>query len=74
MSKSAIDYRDRLDLRSTGNERIRFMVRSGGFVMCRRPRQKPFVLSETEWAKLPVWEEAAQILTEYRDAAMRPRA
>lgn len=57
MSKFAIDLRDRKDLQSTGNERIRFMVRSGGFVMCRRPRQKPFVLTEKEWAKLPIWEQ-----------------
>lgn len=56
MSKFAIDHRDRADLQSTGNERIRFMVRSGGFVMCRRPRQKPFVLTEKEWAKLPIFE------------------
>ena len=57
MSRFAIDMRDRKDLQSTGNERIRFMVRSGGFVMCRRPRQKPFVLTEKEWAKLPIWEQ-----------------
>ena len=57
MSKFAIDLRDRKDLQSSGNERIRFMVRSGGFVMCRRPRQKPFVLTEKEWGKLPLWEQ-----------------
>ncbi|KIQ21562.1 hypothetical protein [Xanthomonas campestris] len=33
--------------------RINFMVRSGGYVMCRRPRAAPFVLAEKEWRKLP---------------------
>lgn len=39
---------DRYD--STG--KIRFMTRSGGYVMCRRPRAIPFVLSEKQWMKL----------------------
>ena len=35
-------------------DRIRLMGRSGGYVMVRRPRCFPFVLSEKEWAKLPL--------------------
>ena len=32
---------------------IRFMCESGGYVMVRRPRCMPFVLTLKEWAKLP---------------------
>lgn len=32
---------------------IRFMCESGGYVMVRRPRYIPFVLTLKEWAKLP---------------------
>jgi hypothetical protein len=32
---------------------IRYMTRSSGYVMCRRPRCTPLVLSEKEWARLP---------------------
>lgn len=28
------------------------MTRSGGYVMCRRPRCIPFILTEKEWGKL----------------------
>jgi hypothetical protein len=52
MSKPYIDPRARQD--DIGP--IRFMVRSGGYVMCRRPRCIPFVLSEKEWSKLPIAE------------------
>ncbi|MDH2239083.1 hypothetical protein N5K27_22500 [Pigmentiphaga sp. GD03639] len=37
--------------------KITFMVRSGGYVMCRRPRCMPFILSEKEWRRLPKTEE-----------------
>ena len=43
--------------RSDGGK-VRFMARSGGYVMCRRPRCAPFVLSEKEWLKLPAFHEA----------------
>lgn len=51
MSKHAINTSDRQD----AHGRITFMVRSGGYVMCRRPRSLPFVLSEKQWAKLELW-------------------
>lgn len=40
-------------------DKIRFMARSGGYVMVRKPHCMPFVLSEKAWAKLPTWDEAA---------------
>lgn len=33
--------------------KITFMVRSGGYVMCKRPRATPFVISEKDWKRLP---------------------
>jgi hypothetical protein len=48
VSKAILDTAKRTD--AIGE--IRFMVRSGGYVMCRRPRAIPFVLSEKEWNKL----------------------
>ena len=72
MSRAAIDHRDRVDARQgpesfdgkkwtygpldAAQGRIRFTVRSGGCVMCRKPRCAPFVLTEKEWAKLPIYE------------------
>lgn len=38
--------------------KVRFMTRSGGYVMARRPRCVPFVMSEKEWNRLPAFEEA----------------
>lgn len=32
---------------------IRYLTRSGGYVMVRRPRCVPFVMHEKDWAKLP---------------------
>lgn len=32
---------------------IKFMARSGGYVMVRRPRAMPFVITEREWCDLP---------------------
>ena len=32
---------------------IKYMTRSGGYVMVRRPRCAPFVLSEKDWRRLP---------------------
>ncbi len=43
-----IDQRDAYD--STG--KIMFLCRSGGYVMVKRPRATPFVLSLKEWAKI----------------------
>lgn len=37
---------------------IRMMARSGGYVMARRPRKMPFVLTEKQWMKLEVFEQA----------------
>lgn len=34
---------------------IRLLARSGGYVMVRYPRMKPFVLTEKEWARLPLF-------------------
>lgn len=36
-------------------DRLRYMTRSGGYVMVRKPRAMPFVVSEKEWAKFPLW-------------------
>ena len=60
MSSANIDCRDRIDLRPDAkgeplNDRIRYMVRSGGYVMVRKPRSMPFVLTDKEWAKLPLF-------------------
>ncbi len=43
-----VDQRDAYD--STG--KIMFLCRSGGYVMVKRPRAIPFVLSLKEWAKI----------------------
>ncbi len=40
--------------------RVRLMARSGGYVMVRRPRCMPFVLTENEWAKMPLFVELPQ--------------
>jgi len=40
-------------------DRLRYMTRSGGYVMVRKPRCCPFVLSEKEWAKLPLFSPSA---------------
>lgn len=72
MSRAVCDPRDRgyrlvrpvqVDGKWTKEEagdygRVRFMARSGGYVMCRRPRAMPFVLTEKEWAKMPLYDEA----------------
>ena len=36
-------------------DRLRFMCRSGGYVMVRKPRATPFVMAEKDWAKMPIW-------------------
>lgn len=50
------DPRDRYDNRpmTMVQNRVRFMVRSGGYVMVRKPGAMPFVVSEKDWAKLPL--------------------
>lgn len=53
MSKANFDPSDRMDPKHTGNQKIRLMARSGGFVMVRYSRMQPYVLTEKEWAKLP---------------------
>ena len=35
--------------------RLRLMARSGGYVMVRPKGAMPMVLTEKEWAKLPLW-------------------
>lgn len=49
MSQFLIDPAPAYDCRG----KITFMVRSGGYVMCKRPRAVPIVLSEKDWRKLP---------------------
>ncbi|MBC8642964.1 hypothetical protein IAG25_40100 [Caballeronia sp. EK] len=49
MSKAIIDTKGRYDKHGE----IRYMTRSGEYVMCRRPRCMPFVLSEKDWNTLP---------------------
>lgn len=58
MSQAAIDYSPRQD--DLG--KIVFMVRSGGYVMCKRPRCAPFVLTEKEWDRLPKFGARANYL------------
>lgn len=76
MSKAFCDTRDRADHRMVPDAlikgkwtckrldpeggRLRFMARSGGYVMVRRPKCQPFVLTEKEWGKLPLFEEPAK--------------
>lgn len=55
MSKAIIDTTRRYDQYGE----IRYMTRSGGYVMCRRPRCMPFVLSEKDWNKLPTQSSVA---------------
>lgn len=73
MSKAFLDKRDRADHRMTLDKfdgkkwshrrldpeggRIRFMARSGGYVMARKLRAAPIILTEKEWGKLPPYEE-----------------
>lgn len=72
MSIATFDARDRADFiqipdrfdgkrwttkdRDPDHARIRLMARSGGYVMVRKPHCSPFVLSEKDWAKLPLFE------------------
>ena len=46
---------ERVDTRPAydAHGKIMHMVTSGGYVMVKRPRCGPFVLSLKEWAKLP---------------------
>lgn len=57
MSRANFDPRDRCHPTSTDDRenRVRLMARSGGYVMVRKPRCMPFVLTEKDWAKLPLF-------------------
>lgn len=59
VSTSDFDIRDRKDPRAftvyAPLDRIRFMARANGYVMCRKPGAAPFVLTEREWSKLPIY-------------------
>ncbi len=59
MSTANFDPRDRCDNRTASSDynldRVRLMARSGGYVMVRKPRCTPFVLTEKAWAKLPLY-------------------
>lgn len=55
MSRAILDHTDRAH--PSDGCRVRFMVRSGGYVMCRRPHCTPYVLSEKEWRRLPPYED-----------------
>lgn len=39
--------------------KVRYMACSGGYIMARRPRCMPFVLSEKEWGKWDLFREPA---------------
>lgn len=58
MTEKGAIYLDRQHPSDGG--KVRFMARSGGYVMCRRPRCMPFVLSERQWLNLPVFEETKE--------------
>ena len=64
MSRAVLDHQDRAH--PTDGGKVRFMVRSGGYVMCRRPRAMPYVVTEKEWRALPVFDQASY--DEYRAA------
>lgn len=69
MSRANFDPRDRADARQFPDRfdgkrwtykagdmgRLRCMARSGGYIMVRKPRAMPFVLTEKEWARLPLF-------------------
>lgn len=57
MSRAALDHQDRAHPSDGG--KLRFMTRSGGYVMCRRPRCMPYVMSEGDWRKLPAFDQEA---------------
>ncbi|WP_169307286.1 hypothetical protein [Chitiniphilus eburneus] len=57
MSKIEIAPYERQDKIS----KIVFMCRSGGYVMCRRPRAMPFVLTEKEWRNLDPYQPKEQL-------------
>lgn len=71
MSRANFDPRDRAYRRPTPKPNgkkwvmemegdggiVRLMARSGGYVMVRRPRCSPFVLTEKEWAAMPLFEK-----------------
>lgn len=46
---------DKVDTRPAKDKegKIIFLVKSGGYVMVKRPKSKPFVLTLKEWAKIP---------------------
>lgn len=41
--------------------KISYMCRSGGYVMVKRPRMAPFVLSLKQWAKLRECRDLSQV-------------
>lgn len=51
MSAIKFDPRDRIDEYGI----IKVIARSGGYIMARRPGLMPFVLTEKEWNKLPLF-------------------
>ncbi len=61
MSNVNFDRRDRQNISCTANEWTRLMVRSGGFVMVRdKGGRRPYVLTEKEWARLPLFQPDAR--------------
>jgi hypothetical protein len=60
LSRADFDHRDRWDTSAASADparnRIRYMARSGGYVMVRKPHCVPFVLTEKQWAKLPLFQ------------------
>jgi hypothetical protein len=39
------------------DDEIRFMSRHSGYVMVRKPRCMPFVMTEKDWLKMPVFQQ-----------------
>ena len=68
MSRAVLDHTDRAHPSDGG--KVRFMVRSGGYVMCRRPRLSPFVMTEAEWRRLPAFNQ--ETFDAYRAAVRTP--
>jgi hypothetical protein len=50
-------YRERREFehdRSYRGGRVKYMTHADGYVMARKPRAMPFVISEKEWRQLPL--------------------
>ncbi|QGZ66383.1 hypothetical protein [Paraburkholderia acidisoli] len=52
----AVDIRTRLYRK----ERLHFVAEIPGYVVCKKPRHTPFVMRQSDWAKLPVFKRRSK--------------